>query len=181
MHRLFVAIRPPADIRNGLLALMSGIMGARWQHDDQLHITLRFVGEVDRHRTNDLIDALGNIRFSPFEVALGGIGCFDRKGQVHTLWAGVQPRDALAQLHQKVDRACVHTGLSPDNRSYFPHVTLARFGRTAGPMETFVALHAAFASAPFTVDAFALYESHLGQVGSTYHVIERYRADIQTP
>ena len=178
MHRLFVALRPPAVIRAGLLALMNGIKGARWQDDDQLHVTLRFVGEVSRHQANDLADALRDIRFSPFQLALSGTGCFDRKGHVHTLWAGIGPRDALARLHRKVDRACVGAGLSPDDRSYFPHVTLARFGRTADPLDAFMALHAGLASAPFTVDEFALYESYLSQSGSTYHLIERYRAEM---
>src|SRR3546814_10296472 len=65
MHRLFVAIRPPPAIRVRLLGLMHGIAGARWQDDDQLHLTLRFVGEVDRPQADDLADALGHIRFSP--------------------------------------------------------------------------------------------------------------------
>lgn len=177
MHRLFVAIRPPASVRAGLLALMQGITGARWQDDDQLHLTLRFVGEVDRHQADDLAAALAAVRFSPFAVALSGVGCFDRKGHVHTLWAGAQPRDSLAQLHQKVDRACVRAGLLPDERSYFPHVTLARFGRTAGPIDGFMARHAGLASTPFSVEDFALFESHLGQAGPTYHMVERYRAD----
>lgn len=181
MHRLFVAIRPPADIRAGLIALMNGINGARWQDDDQLHITLRFIGEVDRHQANDVVDALANIRFSPFRTALSGVGCFDRKGHVNALWAGMEPRAPLARLHRKVDRACIAAGLSPDDRSYLPHITLARFGRTAGPMDAFIALHAGLASAPFTVDEFALYESHLSQNGSTYHLIERYRADRNDP
>ena len=79
MHRLFVALRPPTGVRAALLALMNGIKGARWQDDDQLHITLRFVGEVNRHQANDLADALGEIRFSPFQIALAGAGCFERK------------------------------------------------------------------------------------------------------
>ncbi|WP_176590388.1 RNA 2',3'-cyclic phosphodiesterase [Sphingobium sp. EM0848] len=181
MHRLFIAIRPPAEVRAGLLTLMHGIMGARWQSDDQLHLTLRFVGEVDRHQANDLADALGKVRFSPFEIALSGVGCFDRKGHVHTLWAGVQPRDPLAQLHRKADRACIQAGLSPDDRSYFPHVTLARFGRAVGSMDAFMARHAGLASPSFTVEDFALFESHLSQAGSTYHMIERYRADAPIP
>jgi len=181
MHRLFVALRPPAGVRAALLALMSGIRGARWQDDDQLHITLRFVGEVSRHQANDLADALDEIRFSPFQLALSGAGCFERKGHVHTLWAGVKPHDSLAQLHRKVDRACVTAGLSPDDRSYFPHVTLARFGRTAGPLDAFMALHAGLSSAPFTVSEFALYESHLSESSSTYHLIERYRAETGEP
>lgn len=177
MHRLFVAIRPPTNIRARLLTLMGGIQGARWQTDDQLHLTLRFVGETDHHQANDLTDALRKIRFSSFDIAIAGVGSFDRKGHVHTLWAGVEPRDQLGQMHLKIDRACTSTGLLPDDRSYFPHITLARLGRAAGSTEAFTELHAGLASPTFTVDSFALFESHLGHAGPTYHIVERYRAD----
>ena len=79
MHRLFVAIRPPTPIRERLIASMGGISGARWQSDEQLHLTLRFIGEVDRHRADDIHAALGGIHQSPFELALNGIGVFDRR------------------------------------------------------------------------------------------------------
>lgn len=176
MHRLFVAIRPPAEIRRTLLDLMGGILGARWQDDGQLHITLRFVGEVDRHCADDLAAALGEIHFQPFEIALAGLGQFDRKGRIDTLWAGVQPRDQLTQLHQRIDRACTNAGLRADERAYLPHITVARFGRTAGPMDDFITAHGGLTSAPFTVDGFALFESHLGHEGAAYHIVERYRA-----
>lgn len=176
MHRLFIAIRPPAAIRAGLLPLMNGIKGARWQDDAQLHLTLRFVGETDRHRANGLAEALVKIRFRPFEIALGGMGCFERKGYPHTLWAGVHPRDALAQLHRKIDRACIEAGIPPDERSYFPHITLARLNRSTGSIDGFLAEHAGLASPPFTVTGFALFESHLGQGGSIYEMVARYPA-----
>ncbi|MES2173428.1 MAG: RNA 2',3'-cyclic phosphodiesterase [Pseudomonadota bacterium] len=177
MHRLFVAIRPPADQRGNLLSLMDGVERARWQSDDQLHLTLRFIGEVDRHRANDIADALGAIRFAPFHVHLSGVGAFDRKGVVDTLWAGVKPRDPLAALHRKIDRTCVFVGLPPESRAYLPHVTLARFGRTGGLIDPFLARHAALTGAPFRVDRFALFESRLGQQGATYHAIADYDAD----
>ncbi|HEX7743215.1 MAG TPA: RNA 2',3'-cyclic phosphodiesterase, partial [Sphingobium sp.] len=99
MVRLFIAIRPPAEIRARLLALMGGIADARWQDDTQLHLTLRFVGEVDGRRAEDLADGLSTVRFNPFTIALSGLGRFERKGHVNALWAGVQPRDGLLQLH----------------------------------------------------------------------------------
>ena len=77
MHRLFVAIRPPRPIRERLMAAMGGISGARWQSDDQLHLTLRFIGEVDRHRAGDVHAALGAIRHPALEIALNGIGTFE--------------------------------------------------------------------------------------------------------
>src|SRR5687768_8380838 len=63
MHRLFVGLRPPPAIRARLLALMGGVTGARWQDDSQLHLTLRFIGEVERPRAEDIATALSNVHF----------------------------------------------------------------------------------------------------------------------
>jgi 2'-5' RNA ligase len=174
MHRLFVAIRPPAAIRSLLLSLSGGVEGARWQDDTQLHLTLRFIGEVDRHRANDIADLLAGIRFAPFDVRIEGVGSFDRKGVVDTLWAGVQPRDPLAQLHRKIDRACVRAGLAPEGRAYLPHVTLARFGRSGGLVDGFLAVHAGLSSPAFRVDGFSLFESRIGHDGARYEAVADY-------
>lgn len=176
MHRLFVAIRPPSAILSNILAIMSGIEGARWQDDAQLHITLRYIGEVDRHKAQDIAVALGHIAFTPFEISLSGVGSFQRKGRIDSLWAGVIPPPPLEHLHRKVDRACIQCGLPPEGRAYLPHMTLARFGRVAGPADRFMARHAGLISAPFMVRDFCLFESELGQGGSTYQLIERYQA-----
>ena len=174
MHRLFIAIRPPAEIRARLLSLMGGIAGARWQDDSQLHLTLRFVGETGPHQANDLASALGSVRFAPFAVSLSGLGRFERKGRIDTLWAGVQPREPLAQLHRKVDRACVNAGLPSDERVYLPHITLARFGRSAGSIDSFFTHNAGLSSPTFLVDNFILFESHLTQSGAHYDVAAVY-------
>lgn len=176
MFRLFVAIRPPAPIRTFLIDRMGGVIGARWQDDAQLHITLRFIGEVDRHRANDIADALDTIRFTPFDIRLSGVGLFDRKGVVDALWAGVEPRDPIAALHRKVDRACVSTGLPPEERAYLPHATMARFGRNGGDVDGFLAVHAGLASDSFTVDSFSLFESRLGTSGASYTPVADYPA-----
>jgi 2'-5' RNA ligase len=179
MHRLFVAIRPPADIRARLLSLMGGVAGARWQDNDQLHITLRFVGGADTHQADDLAAALGTVRFAPFALSLSGLGQFERKGRVDTLWAGVEPRDILTQLHRKIDRACVRAGFAADDRAYLPHITLARFSRTGGgPTDTFLASHAGLSSPPFLIDKFILFESHLTQSGARYDIAVVYPADL---
>jgi len=176
MHRLFIAIRPPPDVRARLLSLRHDIIGARWQDDAQLHLTLRFIGEVGPHQAQDVADALDSIHFAPFAIALSGIGQFERRGRVDTLWAGVHPRDALARLQRKVDRACVRAGLAPDERAYLPHITLARLGRGSGSTRPFLELNAGLSSPPFSVDSFALFESHLGQSGAIYHQAATYRA-----
>lgn len=175
MHRLFVALRPPASVRGRLLDLMHGVENARWQSDDQLHLTLRFIGEVDRHQATDIADALSRIAFPAVDISLSGVGVFDRRGRVETLWAGVTPQDRMAALHAKVDRACVAAGVAPDDRAYRPHVTLARFNRPSNDIDRFLAEHAGLSTEPFTLEDFGLYESILGSEGAVYHLAERYQ------
>ena len=103
MHLLFVAIRPPEDIRDRLLDLMEGMPGMRWQDDEQLHLTLRFVGEVERPVAEDLAASLQQIRFDRFSIALDGVGKFE-KHRNGVLWAGVQPKGQLKALAAKIER-----------------------------------------------------------------------------
>ena len=110
MHRLFVAIRPPEAVREQLLDLMEGMPGMRWQDDDQLHLTLRFIGEVERPVAEDLTAALQHIRFDSFPIALDGVGKFERHRN-GVLWAGVRPKEQLKALAAKVERACQSAGL----------------------------------------------------------------------
>lgn len=175
MHRLFVAIRPPPAIREQLFGLMEGVAGARWQDDEQLHLTLRFIGEVDGPVAEDCAAALGGVQAPGFSVALNGVGSFGSRGRVNAIWAGVRPHDALAHLHRKIDQALVRAGLAPERRAYLPHITLARFGREAGGVDGFLERHAGLASPTFEIDDFALYESRLGQAGASYTIVERYK------
>jgi 2'-5' RNA ligase len=174
MHRLFVAIRPPDPVRDFLTGLMGGVAGARWLDDDQLHLTLRFIGEVDRHVADDVHAALGSIHQRPFELAIAGVGMFDRRGIPHALWAGVKPPEPVHALHGKVDQALVRTGLAPERRAYHPHITLARFGRGVVNLHDFLAANGGAAGEPFTVSSFGLYESVLTPDGAVYSQVERY-------
>jgi RNA 2',3'-cyclic 3'-phosphodiesterase len=174
MHRLFVAIRPPGPLRTRLLDLTGGVPGARWQDDEQLHLTLRFVGEVDGRTADDVADALAGVRAKPLEIALAGAGCFDRRGSPDTLWIGVSPAEPLAALHRKIDHALVRTGLPPEGRAYRPHVTIARFGRGAPPLGDALARLAGVRSDPHPVTDFRLYESHLDHDGARYEEVARY-------
>jgi 2'-5' RNA ligase len=173
MHRLFVAIRPPDRVRDALLGLMGGVSGARWQDDDQLHLTLRFIGEVDRHLARDVDAALSSVHHAAFDLALAGLGMFDRRGVPATLWAGVAPHEAVHILHKKVDQALGRIGLPPEGRAFHPHITLARL-RGAGPVEHFLQQPIESASTSFTVDSFGLYESRLTPEGADYAAVELY-------
>ena len=174
MHRLFVAARPPRAIRAQLLALMDGVDGARWQDDEQLHLTLRFIGEVDARVADDVVTAVSRISSAPFWVALKGVGSFGKRFTIDTLWAGLSPHAPLVALHARIDRALVMAGLEPDRRAFLPHITLARLNRSAGPAAPFLTAQAGLTSAPFMIDHITLFESTLGRSGATYDAVARW-------
>jgi RNA 2',3'-cyclic 3'-phosphodiesterase len=177
MIRLFAALRPPSAVRDALADLMDGVPGARWQDDEQLHLTLRFIGEVDERQADDLAAALAGIAAPAPTMALSGVGSFGDRGRPHSLWAGVAPRDPLTHLHRKVDQACVRAGVAPERRAFLPHITVARLSRGLGErdaIEAWLARHAGLASQPFTCPHLVLYQSILGRSGAQYEPVLRW-------
>ena len=181
MPRLFVALRPPPAVRDQLLAVTGGVPGARWQVDEQLHLTLRFVGEIDPRQADDLAAALAGVHATAPVVRLAGTGRFERRGRTQALWVGVAPHDALAALHRKVDAACVRAGLPPEGRAYLPHITLARLAGGSPAVERWLADTAGLASEPFVLPHLILYESHLGHGGASYEAALRWPLDARSP
>jgi 2'-5' RNA ligase len=174
MHRLFVAIRPPPAIRQACLAAMEdGPPGWAWQDEEQLHVTLRYIGDVDRHVAEDVAAALGSIHAPQLEISLGGVGWFDH-GPRGALFARAVPVEPLAALHAKLDRAMVRTGLKPEGRAFLPHITLARRRSNAVDPGGWLERNAGLTSAPEPVATMILFESHLGRHGSAYEAIASY-------
>lgn len=174
MHRLFVAIRPPEPIRDLLIDAMDDSPDFRWQDEEQLHITLRFVGEVDRPVADDLAGALTQVHADRFELRIKGVGRFEQRSS-GALWAGVEPKEPLAALAAKVERVCQQIGLEPERRAFHPHITLARWkGRCSREVAVYLDRNRALASGPFEVDGFTLFESRLSKHGAHYEEVARY-------
>jgi len=174
MHRLFAAIRPPEHIRDILLDAMDDSADFRWQDDEQLHLTLRFMGEVDRHVAADLSDALGRIRAAPFQLRISKVGTFDHRA-AGALWAGVEPKAQVATLAAKIERVCQQAGLEPEQRAFHPHITLARWkGRRTIELADFLDRRRSLTSEPFDVREFLLVESRLSRHGAHYEEIASY-------
>ena len=177
MHRLFVALRPPQHVLDLLIDAMDDSPALRWVGEEQLHLTLRFIGEVERPVANDVAAALERVRYPAFEVAVKGIGRFEQRSG-GALWAGVEPRAPVAELAAKVERACVRAGLEPERRAFHPHITLARWNRrNAGAVSDFERRQADLASAPFQVTNFILFESRLSRHGPHYEEVAAYPLD----
>jgi 2'-5' RNA ligase len=172
--RLFVAVAVPDAVARSLLLLQGGVPGARWQTREQMHLTLRFIGEVDGSDARALDEVLAGIEAPAFELQLHGVGQFGNK-QPHTLWAAARKHDMLDHLQRKVDNAIRKVGQPQDAHKFMPHVTLARLGHPdLDNLREWLVAHALFTSDLFAVDTFCLYSSKLTSDGSIYRVEQEY-------
>lgn len=176
MIRLFVGLSIPDDHRRELSLIQNGVKDARWIDAENLHITLRFIGEVDEDVAAEVVEALRYVTATPFDVTLKGVGTFG--SPPHSLWVGAEdtPTGALSHMHASVESALVRAGLPPEGRKFTPHVTLTRFRRSVNPgrLAQHLSTHAGFALPPFTVQGFTLFQSHLGHTGAHYTPLSTY-------
>ena len=170
--RLFVAIQLPEVIKDTLTAMCGGVDDAHWQERGQLHLTLRFIGEVDGAVARDIDDVLYQISAPAFSLTLRRTGFFNKRKLARVLWAGVEDDTALRHLHKKIQHSLTAIGLEPERHRYPPHVTLARLSGL-DPMEAegYAARYGEYASPPFIVDRFCLFSSQLSR-GGAIHTLE---------
>ena len=167
--RLFVAIALPEELRARLTRLQQGVPAARWVDPDNLHLTLRFIGEADGGQAHDLDTALTQVRAARFEVTLAGVGRFGQGRKARALWVGVAPALELDRLQRRVEQAVQAAGFAPEGRKFKPHVTLARLKGDPGSRSAdYLAYHAAFRAEPFEAREFVLYSSLLAQAGAIH-------------
>lgn len=169
MIRLFTALALPDDLRARIAGMEAGIDGARWVPAENLHITLRFIGEVPEDRVDDIVAALDDVRGRAVTVSPGSAGHFGSGRKLRSIWVGIAPSPELATLHDKIDHALVRCGLPPEGRKYAPHITVARLGgaRTNHVLKWLEA-NGDFFAVPFEAHGFVLYESRPGSGGPAY-------------
>ena len=168
--RLFVALDLPWPLRQRLASLAaSGIPGAKWVPPENYHMTLRFIGEAQRHLAEEIDHALAALRARDFALTLAGVGTFDKGGRATSLWVGVERNPQLDHLRGKIETALQRLGLEPERRRFNPHVTLARLDNPAeAKLAAFVQAHNLFRSEPIQVEHFTLFSSQLGKEQAVY-------------
>jgi len=173
--RLFVALALPEGHRQQLSRLCHGVRDARWVVQENLHLTLRFIGEVEEPRLPEIAKALGRVKFEQFQLTLSGIGHFQNGRRIRSLWAGTKQCDALVQLQNRIDSALRHADVPPAGRRFTPHVTLARLKNGAAhQVGSWIEANALFRADPFPVDRFILFESYLSHTGAIYSSVSEF-------
>lgn len=182
--RCFVAIRFPDEINRELARHVQYLAGTdaavRWVKQENLHVTLKFLGEVQDDEVQDVHQALSKVSCPPLSLSFQGLGCFPPpgRGRTRVVWAGLEGDvDTLANLAKDIEEQVAPLGYPPEQRAFRAHLTI---GRVKGPHKL-DALRLALerrsqqvSTTPVEIDTFALYQSELGGSGPEYYKISSY-------
>jgi len=182
MQRLFVAVELPDAVREALTALQKGLSGMRWTAPKNIHLTLRFIGEVPLTQVEKIRMALEDIHEKSFSLRLRELGFFDRRPQA-ILWAGLDESQELLALKAQIDAAlATHAGLRAPQGRFSPHITLGRMKNADRKiLKEFTAQHISTSKTPFLVTSFTLFSSILDSSGAEHTAEARYNLTCEQP
>ena len=182
--RVFVALNLPDTVRQALWTTTSGLRDAafpiKWVRPEGIHVTLKFLGEVDDAREAELQGAMRRAvaGSKALPLAIGGFGVFPDFRRPRVVWAGIAPEPALELLQHGVEREFGPLGFPPEGRAFRPHLTLGRAGREVRARD-FEGLEGALGALRFEetvlVETLDLMRSTLERGGAVYEVIQRER------
>jgi 2'-5' RNA ligase len=180
--RTFIAVESPPDVRRRTQDLVNRLRRAdadvKWLAPDQMHWTLKFLGDVEEQQINDVCRAVERCAepFTPFELAVTGAGAFPTLDRPHTLWIGATTgEDALSILAGSIEKLLAGLGFPKEHRRFTAHLTLGRVrsGRNVRQLSQLVRDNAAFAAGAMTIDEVVVFSSRLDPAGAVHEVLSR--------
>lgn len=175
MNRLFVALDLPGDISRALSSFKGSLHDVRWYKPEQMHLTLKFIGNVDDLQMERIQEELAEIHADSFRLELDRLGYFPPDRHPRVLWAGVKKNEPLIYLQGLVENATRHAGVESDDRPYVPHITIAKCkGIQKHEVEQFINDNGKLELQPLHVEEFVLYASKLTPDGAVHHALESY-------
>jgi len=178
--RCFVAIEIPEEVKSYLYELQrmlshGSFAKVTWVHKKNLHVTLKFLGEVPEHKVDAVKSALSSVKFSSFSLRLKGIGFFPNEKKPRVIWVGLEPDFQLIALQQKIDEALL--SLFPAEQHFEAHLTIGRI-KFVKKKEEFLALlkKICIKLLEFKVSSFKLMKSELTREGPIYSLLEEFKA-----
>jgi len=179
--RSFVAIELSPALREPLVRLLAKLprsRDVRWCTPEQLHVTLRFLGEVDEVRLPQVCRIVSEVSagLGAFEMQLSGLGCFPSQRQPRVLWCGIEDRSrGCARWVEAADPRFEQLGFERETRAFTPHVTLGRSKSAAGSavLRSVLAQAVKLPPVAMTARSVVLFESRLLPQGAQYRAVHQ--------
>lgn len=187
--RVFCAVELPNSLRESLGGHIARLRKAvspdqaSWSRAENIHLTLKFIGEIPQNRVRKLSEAaaLATENFSPFKIVAERTGVFPAHGVPRVGWIGITDLSGkLARLHSRLEHECAKVGFPKEQRPFHPHLTLARFRKTQGAGGLALAhMELGFEPVEINVPKLLVIRSELGAEGSKYTVISTHPLERQ--
>ncbi len=182
--RAFIAIELPSVLTEMLRAIQDELMkktgkaeDISWAKPENIHLTLKFLGEIDPERVEEIYGELEKSAegISPFSLSAGGVGGFPGLKTPRVIWVGIKESEVLTQLQKNIDERLVELGFEKEDRPFHPHLTLCRIksapaGRNIGKAAAGLGHEA---NVVFKTDSFVLFKSELNPKGAKYSTLKR--------
>ncbi len=177
MPRLFIAIDMPDELRGKICEVRRNLPGVRWTPREQIHLTLRFIGDSDDEHFQRMKAALSGVKYRPFKLSMAGSGFFPNERRPSVFWIGCAENPALSQLKKDIDDILEMDGLIPEARRFSPHFTIARLKDIRPPeIRKLSEICQGILPKEFTVSEFMLYSSVLTSDGAIHSKEQIYSA-----
>ena len=177
--RAFIAVVPPRevlDVMEKYISRLRPLADYKWVNRPQLHLTLRFLGEIPPEVFDDIKLKLDGIRMSPFPISLDNAGAFPNMTRTKVLWiSGRTGADELRQLAGQSEQIAVSCGLEPERKKFSPHLTIARTRFEGNAPEELIQAMKAVPVLGWQCKEFVLMQSKLTPGGPIYTPAKKYQ------
>ena len=183
--RTFCAVELPDHVRERLREHIQRLReavpeaAASWTRVENIHLTLKFFGNVDVDRISGISDAASRAveEFSPFRIGVGETGVFPKPSRAQVLWIGVNdPSGKLLSLQRQLENECAKKGFEKEDRAYRPHLTIARLRKPEGARRLAdTHLQMKFEPAEIEINELVVFRSELSSEGSKYTAISKHQ------
>jgi 2'-5' RNA ligase len=180
--RSFVCIEIPSPVSSQIEELQGQLASSRadvsWVKKTNVHLTLKFLGNISPYQVEDVCRSLSQIteQAAPLDLRIGGTGCFPNDRNPRIIWVGlVNSSPRLRELHSSIDRELSKLGFAGESRPFSPHLTIGRVKSRRNTVALAERLKTCeFRSEPFAVDQIILMKSELKSSGAVYSPIRKF-------
>jgi len=176
--RLFIAIDLPEQAKESIEKIkleLKGIKGIKQVAKENIHLTLKFLGEIDDAKVKDITKALESVKFKPFKICISKMGFFPSEQRIQVVWADAEPAEPLLELKKMIDKALPSF---KDDHPFKTHITFARIKYIEHDFDKKKIIdmvkNKKLDKAEFLVDKFKLYKSDLTPAGPVYEVVKEF-------
>jgi 2'-5' RNA ligase len=178
--RLFIAIDLPEEAKESIekiKAELKGLKGVKPVSQENIHLTLKFLGEVSDNKAEEVAKALEQVKFKPFKISISKMGVFPNENRIQVLWIDAEPAEPLFDLKKRIDDALPRF---KDDHPFKSHITFARIKYIANESDKkkiLDILKESVEKTEFVVSKFRLYKSDLQPAGPIYDIVKEFASD----